>query len=171
MRSATTTCLSMITVLLLWMASCRRQDAKDAGAAQVVSRIYATPNPLRTIGADTSLLSETLSQMVQQALETETLDRERVLRSDHPTDKPLLLEGEIFAGLYEGYTAFKVQETSVNGNMAWMTVRFSNEHYNMHWTDTLDLRKSTSWKLHDVRYASGGTLQQTLEAFVAAYQD
>ncbi len=171
MRTATTTCLSMITVLLLWMASCHRQDTKDAGAAQVVSIIYATPNPLRTIGADTSLLSETLSQLVQQALETETLDRERVSRSDHPTDKPLLLEGEIFAGLYEGYTEFEVQETSVSGNMAWMTVRFSNEHYNMHWTDTLDLRKSTNWKLHDVRYGSGGALRQTLEAFVATHQD
>jgi hypothetical protein len=171
MRTVIVACLSMIMLLLLWMAACHTEDAKDYGTANTVSRIYGAPDPLRTIGSDTSLLTETLSRMVQQALETETRDRERVLRSDHPADKPMLLEGELFAGLYEGYTEFRVQETVINGEMALMAVRFSNENYNIHWTDTLDLRRSTSWKLHDVRYANGGTLQQTLRAFIAGYQD
>lgn len=94
-------------------------------------------------------------------------DRDRMLRSDHPSDKHLMLEGELFAGLYEGYTVSRIEETILDEDGAMMTVRFSNEHYDIHWSDTPKLMKDDTCNLNDKGHSKGGTQQQTLKEFIS----
>jgi hypothetical protein len=157
--------LLLIPILMLLLGSCVQENPQE-GPGHIVSRVYANPNPLRSVGADTSLLSENLSVLVARALEVEKLDRDRVLRSDHPTDKPLLLEGELFAGLYEGYTSFALGRVRESGDTLTAPMNFHNRHYGMVWTDTLILVRKNGWKLHDVRYGRGAGLQETLRDFI-----
>ena len=94
--------------------------------------------------------------------------------SKAPTDKPLLIEGEIFASLYEGYTGFKVLATEVVKDTALLSVEFTNQSYQQVWTDKVRLiAVAGSWKLDNVFYgkeSSQPDLQQLLRAFVAAGQ-
>jgi len=160
---------AMTTIILMTLAACHEPPHTIRGTESTVNLIYGRQDPLHSIGADTSLFSKTLSHMLQRAIEVENLDRERMPLSESPTDKPLILEGEIFAGLHEGYTSYQTVHTNVKEDVTLVTVRFSNAHYGISWTDTLELSLTKDWKLHDVRYGKGGTLQQTLQEFISAF--
>ncbi len=124
------------------------------------------------LGADTTLLSKQLSYLVARAKEVEELDLQRVRNSEYPTDKPLLIEGEIFTSVYEGYSSFKLDEMEVENNTAKAVVTFSNEGYNLNWSDTLMLINENGWKLDDVRYnKDGGSLKKTLKEFNSNHKE
>ncbi len=97
--------------------------------------------------------SRELAGLMQRAKEVESSDAERVRTSDAPTDKPLLIEGEIFASLYEGYTSFEVKDVQFSGDSARVVVDFTNKNYREQWADTVILLKQGAWKVDDVRYA------------------
>ena len=124
------------------------------------------------LGADTSLLSKQLSHLIARAKEVEELDLERVRNSEYPTDKPLLIEGEIFTSIYEGYTSLKVEKVEVENTSARAVVNFTNEGYKLNWSDTLLLTNENGWKLDDVKYnKDGGNLQKTLTEFNSNYKE
>ena len=103
--------------------------------------------------ADPALLSRALAAALQSAAEGEKESAARVKASEFPTDKPLLLEGEIFAGLYEGFTSFEVGPERTDGGLTFVEVRFRNEPYNVAWTDEVLLVDEEGWKIDDVRYS------------------
>jgi hypothetical protein len=76
----------------------------------------------------------------------------RVKASEFPNDKPLILEGEIFAGLYEGFTGHEIAGESISDGQAVVQVRFRNDHYNVTWTDDVVLVDEDGWKIDNVRY-------------------
>ena len=103
--------------------------------------------------ADPALLSRALAAALQSAAEGEKESAARVKASEFPTDKPLLLEGEIFAGLYEGFTSFEVGPERTDDGLTSVEVRFRNEPYNVAWTDEVLLVNEEGWKIDDVRYS------------------
>jgi hypothetical protein len=124
------------------------------------------------LGADTTLLSKQLSHLVARAKEVEELDLQRVRNSEYPTDKPLLIEGEIFTSIYEGYSSFKLDKMEVENNTAKAVVVFLNEGYKLNWSDTLLLTNENGWKLNDVKYnKDGGSLQKALTEFNSNYKE
>lgn len=46
-------------------------------------------------------------------------------------DKPLILEGESFAGIYMGFTGHEVADENILGGQASVQVRFHSKHYNV----------------------------------------
>jgi hypothetical protein len=98
------------------------------------------------------LLSEALASAVQSAVDGEKESVVRVKASEFPNDKPLILEGEIFAGLYEGFTGHEIAGESISDGQAVVQVRFRNDHYNVSWTDEVVLVDEDGWKLDNVRY-------------------
>ena len=102
--------------------------------------------------ADRRLLSEALASAVQSAVEGEKESVVRVKASEFPNDKPLILQGEIFAGLYEGFTGYEIAGESISDGQAVVQVRFRNDHYNVTWTDDVVLVDEDGWKIDDVRY-------------------
>ena len=103
--------------------------------------------------ADNRLLSGALTAALQSAAEGEKESAVLVKASDFPNDKPMILEGEIFAGLYEGFTGYEIAGESVSDGQAVVQVRFRNEPYNVTWTDEVTLVDEGGWKIDDVRYA------------------
>jgi hypothetical protein len=160
-----------ITILLM-MGACSQKPAESP--ADVVQKIFSAPNPFRNEKLDSSLFSKDLYQLITQSKDTEQKSRETIRMSKAPTDKPLLIEGEVFASLYEGYSSFKVLNSELVKDTALLSVEFSNQSYQQVWTDKIRLISvGGSWKLDNVIYSKASSqpdLQQLLRAFVAAGQ-
>jgi hypothetical protein len=160
-----------ITILLM-MGACSQKPAESP--ADVVQKIFSAPNPFRNEKLDSSLFSKDLYQLITQSKDTEQKSRETIRMSKAPTDKPLLIEGEVFASVYEGYSSFKVLNSELVKDTALLSVEFSNQSYQQVWTDKVRLIfVGGSWKLDNVVYnkaSSQPDLQQLLRAFVAAGQ-
>ncbi len=156
----------------LMMTACSQKPSESPVA--IVQKIYNTPNPFRNEKLDSTLFTSELFQLISQSKETEQKSRETIRMSKAPTDKPLLIEGEIFASLYEGYTGFKVLATEVVKDTALLSVEFTNQSYQQVWTDKVRLiAVAGSWKLENVLYgkpSSQPDLQQVLRAFIAEGQ-
>lgn len=122
--------------------------------------------------ADPSRLSRALAVALQSAVEGEKASAARVKASEFPNDKPQILEGEIFAGLYEGFTGYEIAGESVADGQAIVQVRFRNEPYDVTWTDEILLVDEDGWKIDDVRYAQKKagllSLREVLWEFEAA---
>lgn len=103
--------------------------------------------------ADPALLSAALSTALRDAATAEKQSAARIKASAFPSDKPLLLEGEIFSGLYEGFTDFEVGAGRTVDGRAEVEVRFRNRPYEVAWTDEFHLVEENGWKIDDVRYA------------------
>jgi len=158
-------------LLLVFLSSCKNNNAKK-DITNTINAVYKKPNVYDQLGADKVLLSKQLSQLVARAKEVEELDLQRVRNSEYPTDKPLLIEGEIFTSVYEGYTKFEANEVAVNDNNAKAVVEFKNDGYNLSWKDTMLLVNENGWKLDDVRYSKdGGSLHKTLKEFISSYKE
>ena len=102
--------------------------------------------------ADRRLLSGALASALQSASEGEKESVVRVKASEFPNDKPLILEGEIFAGLYEGFTSYEIAGENISDGQAVVQVRFRNDNYNVSWMDDVVLVDEDGWKIDDVRY-------------------
>jgi len=160
-----------ITILLM-MGACSQKPAQSP--ADVIQKIFSAPNPFRNEKLDSSLFSKDLYQLITQSKDTEQKSRETIRMSKAPTDKPLLIEGEVFASVYEGYSSFKVLNSELVKDTALLSVEFSNQSYQQVWTDQVRLIfVGGSWKLDNVIYSKASSqpdLQQLLRAFVAAGQ-
>ena len=102
--------------------------------------------------ADPAYLSDSLREAVGSASSIEQKSRAAIAASEFPSDKPQLIEGEIFAGLYEGFTGYQVGQTLTNGATAAVDVQFTNSNYSVGWTDRVQLVDENGWKIDDVRY-------------------
>ena len=158
--------------ILLMMGSCSQKPADSP--ADVVQKIFSAPNPFRNEKLDSALFSKDLYLLITQSKQTEQKSRETIRMSKAPTDKPLLIEGEVFASVYEGYSSFKVLNSELVKDTALLSVEFSNQSYQQVWTDKVRLISvGGSWKLDNVIYSKASSqpdLQQLLRAFVAAGQ-
>jgi hypothetical protein len=157
-------------LLFLSLFACNNHQA-ETDIKNTIHSVYLKPNVYYQLRADTVLLSKQLRHLVARAKEVEELDLQRVRNSEYPTDKPLLIEGEIFTSIYEGYTKFDVNEIVINYNNAKAVVQFKNDSYNLSWADTMMLINESGWKLEDVRYGKdGGSLHKTLKEFIGSYK-
>jgi hypothetical protein len=68
--------------------------------------------------AETARMSQSLAAEVEKAKANEVESAAQTKAGPNPTDKPNILEGEIFAGLYEGYTSYKMGPARVLGDRA-----------------------------------------------------
>lgn len=123
------------------------------------------------------LFSQDLKKALENAINTSKNDIEKVKNSDHPDEKPLILEGAIFSSLYEGYTSYKIQSITVNGKTADAMVHFE---YNMaspkvSWVDTVHLIDSDKgWKIDNITFDSIGNskdLKASLIEFTKSIQE
>lgn len=112
--------------------------------------------------AETARLSKGLAGEIERAKANEVESAARTKAGPNPTDKPNILEGEIFAGLYEGYTSYKMGPARVIGDRASVAVTFRNKGYKTRWTDDVKLVNDNGWKIDNVLYTGGWTGQTSL---------
>jgi hypothetical protein len=142
-----------------------------ASAASVVREFFAGYRG-NFREADAVFLSQGLAAALQSVAEGEKESAARVKASDFPNDKPQILEGEVFAGLYEGYTTYEVAGERAGEGSAVVEVRFRNAPYGVAWTDEIVVVDENGWKIDDVRYSGKKagllSLREVLQDFEAA---
>ncbi len=102
--------------------------------------------------ADQSLLSKSLAELITRAAAREDKEAEKVKNSENPTEKPMMIEGDIFTSVYEGQNAFTVKEITVNGDQATAKVDFKNTSDNIAWQDEVVLINENGWKIDNVLF-------------------
>ncbi|PKF75841.1 hypothetical protein CW752_02005 [Chryseobacterium sp. PMSZPI] len=106
-----------------------------------------------------NLFSSELKTLLEKVISASKADIEKVKHSDHPDEKPLIIEGAVFSSLYEGYTDYKIQSIDIHDKAATVKVRFE---YNMVdpkevWTDTIHLIYSDKgWRIDNITFDSIG---------------
>jgi len=152
--------------ILFFVAIIACSSNQSTEPEKLIEKIYANPNPFRNETLDSTLFSDRLYQLITAAKETEKRSRESIRKSKTPTDKPILVEGEIFASLYEGYTEWKILGKKQTADTVWVTVEFSHKDYQQTWQDQLVcIKEKTIWKFDNVLYgkpAHIANLQQVL---------
>jgi hypothetical protein len=160
---------------LSMIATCNPPDHHEVEkfTGIVFKKILGKPNPFRNEELDQRYLSAELYRLILEAKATEKLSRESILKSSAPTDKPLLIEGEKFCSLDEGFTGYSLANNYSFIEHAFTAyVNFENTHYKEKWIDNFQFIKETDgWKLHDVVYGmkkSPKSLKQVLTEFILA---
>jgi hypothetical protein len=150
------------------LAACGRRP--DAAVEAALEAFYARRGSHRDV--DRSRLSRELAELLTRAIAAEDEDRARVKASEFPDEKPMLIEGDIFTGLYEGANRLDLRQVAIDGARARATVAFENTDYDIAWTDEVLLVDEDGWKIDDVVYGREGAaqpgLRATLTAFIAA---
>jgi hypothetical protein len=163
-------------VALCLLGACQRsaeesESATPPSATAAVQEFFSSYDG-NFRAANPQLLSRSLMAALQSAIEGEKLSAARVKASDFPNDKPQILEGEIFSGLYEGFTGFETGPENVTDGQALVEVRFRNEHYGVDWTDEVVLIDEDGWKIDDIRYTGKKagllSLREVLQDFDSA---
>jgi len=157
-------CLSVFLVF----TSCKKSEnqpkslAADAEITQKLKEFYGIYGKSSDVIYDRpipkNLFSSDLEKTFQEAIDVSNADAEKVKKSAHPTDKPALLEGSIFTGLYEGFTTYKVKSIDVkeNNQNATVTVDFENANFqNTKWTDTVKLVNfsDSGWRVDNITFS------------------
>jgi hypothetical protein len=117
---------------------------------KTIKTLYSKELNYREI--DTTLISPTLISLFEKGNQKEMASAESIKNSDHPTDKPEIIEGDIFSSLYEGVTEVKIKDIAIADNQARVLVIFSNKHSNLTWEEELLMIKTNSWRLDNVIY-------------------
>jgi len=120
-----------------------------------------------------SLLSPALLAALQDAARAE----DACALSAAPGDKPLMVEGDLFVGSYEGASEVALAAAVVEGdqavvpaNLIHLDPRFEKAHPHrvFVWQDRLQLAHTTGrWQVVDVHPGTGDSLQATLASFIA----
>jgi|GEM_PF-568978 len=143
--------LGALSIFFVAIIGCSPNQSDEP--EKIIQKIYANPNPFRNETLDSTLFSNRLYQLITAAKETEKRSRESIRKSKTPTDKPILVEGEIFASLYEGYTGWKILGKKQTADTVWVTVEFTHKDYQQTWQDQLVcVKEKTKWKLDNVLY-------------------
>lgn len=148
---------------------CKEYEPRNSW--DLAMKVYARPNPFRNDSLDNNTFSTELAQLVKETKQTELISRKAILQSKAPTDKPLLIEGEIFSSLYEGYTkCYAIDTAYCLKKQAKLPFIFENIHYKEKWMDTIVLvYENNSLKFHDVLYGRKSQysgLQERLKDFI-----
>lgn len=176
-------CLS----IFLLFTSCKKNETKpkvsaDAEITQKVKMLYSiygkSSNVIYDQPIPKDMFSPEVEKTFQEAINTSKADIENVKKSDHPTDKPLLMEGSIFTSLYEGYTRYKIKSIAVmkGTKPAYMTadvtISLENSNYpnekDAKWIDTIQLVNSldSGWKIDNIKF-NNGNLKSNLNSFIS----
>ncbi|MDR1062764.1 MAG: hypothetical protein LBL48_02325 [Azoarcus sp.] len=150
-----------------------RQEA--SAVKNAVSAFYRAAQGGRNFRKmDTRLVSEELNALFQLAKAVEKRSAREISASDHPADKPLLLEGAVLTPYYEGYNKVLVIENIRKMGSAYradVKLTYDLEQPQFVWTDTtVVVREDGRWRVDDVLFqqnetGAGGSVKGTLRDF------
>lgn len=142
--------LAVIFFSLIFSSCATRSKKEVYNVVDVFYENYHNYNSFRTV--DKTLLSKDLSILIEKTAVREKYEAEKIKKSDYPTDKPLMIEGEVFASLYEGYQTFIIEKIEIDNHRAIVTIELTNIIDEMTWRDEVLLIKEDGWKIDNVFY-------------------
>lgn len=154
--------------VLLLFVSCKKDvvqptSSSDAAIHEKVNELYTHYGKSNEViynePVSGDLFSRDLKEALEVAINTSKADIEKVKKSDHPDEKPLIFEGAIFSSLYEGFTNYKIKSVTIHGKKAEVPVELE---YNMaaptvKWIDTIHLTDTEKgWKIDNIIFDKTG---------------
>jgi hypothetical protein len=145
-------------------------DNEKVIVQQVVDTFYKNYKGDYSV-ADKNLIARPTVEKINLAVTHEIKDAKR-LKELNSTDKPDLLEGDVFSGLNEGYTSFLIGEITFSGENAVARVHFVNANINNYswYSDVVLVKENLNWKIYNVIYfkdkKESGSLLKTLFFFL-----
>ncbi|QQT27271.1 hypothetical protein [Sphingobacterium spiritivorum] len=149
--------LLILSLFAVFLLSCSKKD--DSEIRKTITDFFS--NKVHYGSVDRQLISSDLASLIDKAIAREDEDAEKVAKSDHPSDKPLMIEGDIFTSLYEGQDTFQIDTIKIKGDSAFVAVQFANSGYKESWKDEVVLIKKESWKIDNVYFGTDKTLKST----------
>ncbi|QBA20132.1 DUF3828 domain-containing protein [Chryseobacterium indologenes] len=123
-----------------------------------------------------TLFSQELKKVLDEAINASKADIEKVKKSDHPDEKPLIFEGAMFSSLYEGFTDYKIKSVKIQDKTAEALVAFEYNEASPKetWMDTVHLiNTEKGWRIDNVTFDTIGNskdLKARLTEFVQSTQ-
>jgi hypothetical protein len=133
-------------------------NPQEANAVRnVVMAFYgAAPGGRDYCQLDARLISEELNALLQLVKAIENRSAREVEASEHPTDKPRMLEGSVTTPIYEGYSrVIAIGNPRKTGNTYRVDIKlaYGLEAPVFVWTDTAVLiQEDGRWKVDDILF-------------------
>ncbi|MCJ8152789.1 hypothetical protein MKJ01_03290 [Chryseobacterium sp. SSA4.19] len=143
--------VKFLFLLLCWLgtaAGTGSQEQEVKNSFKKFNQSYQAHKDHRKIPR--SILSEHLLFYIDLAQKKENQSIENVKRSDSPTDKPDIIEGDVFSSLYEGFNEYKILSCTIKNNTARLKLELKNTHFKpiIVWNDDCILIKEKGiWKV------------------------
>ena len=150
-------------VLIFVLASCGNKTPENTVQSFYTQqlKVYDFRKP------DSSFLSADINNLILEVVGKENKSADQ-LKSIQSTDKPDIMEGDIFTSNYEGAQSFKILSVQKNENDAIVKVEFTYENKN--WIDDILLKfENNQWLIVDIQYGQSylqGSLLKSLHAFL-----
>ena len=162
----------IVVSISIFITSCNNNEEKTK-IRNLIDQIYESENIYRNSKLDATVFTKDLQTLISEAKEVEEKTMQSIPEIERNNIKPNIIEGEIFASLYEGYTSYSILKILLKGNRCSVQVEFSNSHYNEVWTDEIILLNENGWKLDDVVYQNAKydtkNLKKLLSNFIQKY--
>lgn len=128
--------------------------AKNKAIVETVIEFFcSTPRSERFYEVKTHLLSRELAGLVQKAKAEEEWSGECVRNSDSPTDKPKIIESDIYTRSWERHTRMEITHVNSDANSAQISVQFYSDDYTpvIPWYGFISvIRENGQWKIDDI---------------------
>lgn len=98
------------------------------------------------------LLSNNLIYYIDLAKEKEKQSAENIKQSNFPTDKPEIIEGDVFSSLYEGFNEYKILNSTIKNDTIRLHLKLINTEFKpiVIWDDECILVKQNGkWKVEN----------------------
>jgi hypothetical protein len=158
------------TLLIVCSATgCQNNNIPEAHKTVNAFYNHYKPGDYRVV--DKTKISQDLIDKIDKATFKQTAEAQK-LKALGSTDKPPMIEGDIYTSLYEGATKHEIIKSTAADNMIKSEVKFMNEYYNNQtWTDTVVLiRENGNWKIDNILYRrnQGGakSTKEVLDVFL-----
>lgn len=151
-------------LILLAIISCNRIVPDQKEIENKIHSLYAMKESIYEVVVDTSLFSKDLVEELNNLKRVRKMDEERIRRSEHPGDKPIMIEGSIFSSLMDGYTEYAIKGISIEDSSAEVMVEFIYPSDPVEkWQDKVVLVNEKGWKINDVIFSSPMTKDKNLK--------
>lgn len=166
----------------LFLISCKKEKIKESLPPQTeisqkideLYKLYGNSNDaLYNQPFSDRLFSPELKKALEGAVNASKADMEKVKKSDHPDEKPLLFEVSVFSSLYEGFSGYKIKSVKINPSGtsadAFVELEYTMNPPTIKWTDTVHVINSgQGWKIDNISCDSIGNskdLKSSLKDF------
>ena len=170
----------LVIVLFLVPIITASAQATEQAPEEAVRSFYSWALAHRSRGLPSSkdrtqlanLLSPDVIQLLKSASDTEA----KCVKTAPKGDKPLIIEGDLFVGNYEGATEVAYRDLRRNGDtivvdadLIYVDTRFpkGHKHRAVAWKDRLELRLvGERWYVQDIRFAENRSLVAGLKSYI-----
>lgn len=157
--------------LFIFFFSCKKKDSglqaqsPNSEITKVLEKFYQQYGKSSEALYDQPIAQDLFTPQIRKEIEeivsASKQDIERIKKSAHPDDKPLLLEGSVFTSLYEGYTSYRIKSISTREmkpkvKTADAIVTFENTAVSpkIEWTENVHLinPSGSGWEIDNITF-------------------